>query len=51
MPQRIQVRFDENPELGGYTLARWQDGVLGPLLLPAVGETLELPRLHGVLAL
>jgi hypothetical protein len=50
LPNRVSVRFDQDPEAGGYTLARWEDGELKPLVLPAVGETLELPRLHGLLS-
>lgn len=51
LPNRLSLRFDQNPELGGYTLAQWKDGELTPLVLPAVGQTLEMPRLHGLLAL
>ena len=50
LPNRLRFRFDQNPELGGYTLARWVEGELTPLVLPEVGQTLELPRLHGLLA-
>ncbi|MDP1823357.1 MAG: hypothetical protein Q8L48_08950 [Archangium sp.] len=50
LPNRISLRFDENPDLGGYTIAQWENGELAPLRLPAVGQTLELPRLHSLLA-
>ena len=51
LPNRVSLHFDENPELGGYTIAQWNDGELAALVLPAVGETLELPRLTGLMAL
>ena len=50
LPNRIQVKFDEDPDLGGYTLAQWKDGHLVSMVLPAVGQTLELPRLRGLLS-
>ena len=50
LPSRISLRFDENPDLGGYTIAKWENGELAPLVLPAVGQTLELPRLHSMFA-
>jgi hypothetical protein len=50
LPNRISLHFDEPPEGGAYTLAQWTDGELAPLVLPAVGQTLELPRLHSLLA-
>jgi hypothetical protein len=49
LPSRVQVQFDVNPEQGDYLLAKWQDGQLAPLTLPAVGQSLELPRLPGLL--
>lgn len=51
LPNRLSLRFDEDPDRGGYTLAQWKDGQLAPLVLPAVGQSLELPRLHGLLSL
>ena len=50
LPNKVSLRFDENPELGGYTIARWENGELAPMVLPALGETLELPRLTGLMA-
>jgi hypothetical protein len=50
LPNHIAVRFDQDPDAGGYTLAQWQDGRLAPLVLPAVGQSLELPRLHSFFA-
>ena len=49
LPRRVQVQFDVNPEQGDYLLAKWEGGQLAPLTLPAVGQSLELPRLRGVL--
>ena len=50
LPNRVSVRFDSNPETGDYTLAKWEDGQLAPLVLPAVGDTLELPKLEGLMS-
>jgi hypothetical protein len=50
LPNRLRVKFDEDPDLGGLTLAQWKDGQLTPLRLPAVGQTLEMPRLRGLLS-
>ena len=50
LPNKLRVRFDEDPDLGTYTLAKWQDGKLSALVLPKVGQTLEFPRMHGVLS-
>lgn len=50
LPNRVRVRFDEDPDRGGYTLARWENDQLVPLVLPAVGTSMELPRLHGLLS-
>lgn len=50
LPNRVSVRFDQNPEAGDYTLAKWEDGQLAPLVLPGVGETLELPKLEGLMS-
>ena len=50
LPNRLSIHFDEEPERGSYTLGTWADGKLGPLKVPAVGETLELERLHSVLS-
>lgn len=52
LPNRISLRFDSDPELGGYTVAQWDEGgTLAPLPLPAVGETIVLPKAHGLLSL
>ena len=50
LPNKLSIRFDEEPERGSYTLASWEDGMLSRLKVPAVGETLDLPRLHSVLS-
>lgn len=51
LPNKLSIRFDEEPERGSYTLARWEDGRLSHFALPAVGQTVELPRLRSVLSL
>ena len=51
LPNRLGLRFDHDPELGGYTVAQWDEGTLSPLKLPAIGQTIELPKAHGLLSL
>ncbi|MHB8873779.1 MAG: hypothetical protein ACYC8T_08855 [Myxococcaceae bacterium] len=51
LPNRLRVHFDEDPEGGSYTLATFEGGKLSPLSLPAVGQTLEIPRLRSLLSL
>lgn len=51
LPNKVSVRFDVNPDLGGFTLAKWEDGNLKPLVLPPVGQTMELPKQRGLMAL
>ncbi|MBL8920310.1 MAG: hypothetical protein JNJ54_15695 [Myxococcaceae bacterium] len=50
-PKTLLVTLDQLPDGATFTLARWDDGVLGPLELPAVGESLVLPRATGLLSL
>lgn len=50
LPNRLGLRFDHDPELGGYTMAKWDEGTLSPLQLPAIGQTIELPKAHGLLS-
>jgi hypothetical protein len=49
LPSRLRLKFDEDPEGGGYSLVKWEDNRLVHLELPAVGQSIELPRLHGLL--
>lgn len=51
LPSRLRLRFHEPPEGGGYTFAHFAGGKLSPLVLPAVGQTLELPKHTGLLSL
>ncbi len=51
LPNRVSLHFDENPEVSGYTIARWDEkGELAPLVLPSIGQSIELPRLNGLLS-
>ena len=50
LPNRLGLRFDHDPERGGYTMAKWDEGTLSPLQLPAIRQTLELPKAHGLLS-
>lgn len=49
-PNKIRVRFDEGA-LSTLTLVRYSDEGLQPLVLPAVGQTLDLPRVKTVLSM
>jgi hypothetical protein len=51
LPSAFRVRFDDDPEGGSYTLARWDGDHLGALTLPPVGGELLLPRPTGLLSL
>jgi hypothetical protein len=50
-PKTLRVTLDQLPDGRTFTLARWDDGVLGPLTLPPVGEGVVLPRATGLLSL
>lgn len=50
LPSRIELRFDSDPALGGYTVAQWDEGTLSPLQLPALGQAVLLPKAHGLLS-
>ncbi|MBL9037898.1 MAG: hypothetical protein JNG84_05215 [Archangium sp.] len=49
LPNRLRIHLDDAVET--WTFAKWDDGVLAPLVLPAVGESIVLPRLPSVLTL
>lgn len=51
LPKTLLVTLAQPPDDSSVTLARWDDGVLGPLALPPVGESLVLPRATGLLSL
>lgn len=51
LPNRLRVTFDEVPEGGGLTLGQWEGERLVPLVLPAVGQSVVLPKPSGLLSL
>lgn len=48
LPSRLRLKFDEDPDAGGFTFAQWTQGRLMPLTLPAVGEQVTLVRSHAL---
>lgn len=48
---RLRVTFDAPPESGFFTFVRWDGDVLSALTLPAVGESVTLPKPSGLLSL
>jgi hypothetical protein len=51
LPNRLRVTFDEVPERSGFTFAQWDVERLVPLVLPAVGQAVVLPKPSGLLSL
>lgn len=49
--QALQTRFDEPLESGFFTFVQWKGDVLEPLVVPAVGQSLTLPKPNGMLSL
>ncbi len=51
LPSRLRVTFDEAPESGGITFVRWDGERATPLVLPAVGESIVLPKPSTLLSM
>lgn len=51
LPSRLRVTFDEVPERGGFTFGQWEGERLVPFVLPAVGQSVVLPKPSGLLSL
>ena len=51
LPNRLRVTFDEAAERSGFTFGQWEGERLMPLVLPAVGQSVVLPKPSGLLSL
>lgn len=51
LPNRLRVTFDEVAERSGFTFAQWEGERLMPMVLPAVGQSVVLPKPSGLLSL
>ncbi|MDP3234098.1 MAG: hypothetical protein Q8N26_15055 [Myxococcales bacterium] len=51
LPNRLRVTFDEVLERSGFTFGQWEGERLMPMVLPAVGQSVVLPKPSGLLSL
>lgn len=50
LPNMLRITFDEAPESNALTFIRWEGERAMPFVLPAVGESVVLPKATGLLS-